>query len=426
MSRRPSAASGKPTVITVGAFSATIYFTPAQGRPRYTLAWADPSRGRVRETFTEFDAAKLRAEEVARSLQEGDTAAAGFRGPERARFAAILQTLEPTGLSAEVAAAQFAEAFRILGGRSVIEAAREYALRHRLDLPTVTVPAAVATFLEDRKTAGSSKRYLQDLQTRLVHGFAADNAVNLADLTADRIREWLIQAGGGPRHHNNNLATLKTLIRFCIGRRWLPKDTELLDGITKRKVDAGAIEIWTPEEMALLLRQCPPVALPAMAISAFAGLRNAEVARLEWKDVHLAEGFIEVSAAKAKTASRRLAPCPPNLVEWLSQCAERTGPIWPHHNNTTHNAFREAARRADLQWRENALRHSFVSYRLADLQDVARVALEAGNSPAMIFKHYRELVRPADGARWFQIRPDRVSTDADHETLSVEPSANGR
>jgi hypothetical protein len=266
------------------------------------LAWADPSRGRVRETFTESDAAKLRAEEVAKSLQEGDAAAAGFRGAERARFAAILQTLEPTGLSAEVAAAQFAEAFRILGGRSVIEAAWEYALRHRFDLPTVTVPAAVATFLEDRKTAGSSKRYLQDLQTRLVHGFAA---------------------------------------------------------------------------------------------------------------------------AKAKTASRRLAPCPPNLVEWLSQCAERTGPIWPHHNNTTHNAFRESARKAGLKWRENALRHSFVSYRLADLQDVARVALEAGNSPAMIFKHYGELVRPADGARWFQIRPDRVSTDADHPAMSLDPSTNG-
>jgi integrase len=146
-------------------------------------------------------------------------------------------------------------------------------------------------------------------------------------------------------------------------------------------VDAGAIEIWTPEEMAQLLRQCPPVALPAMAISAFAGLRNAEVTRLEWKDVHLVEGFIEVAAAKAKTASRRLAPCPPNLVAWLSQCAERTGPIWPHHNNTTHNAFREAARRADLTMAGERPRHSFVSYRARRLQDVAQVASGSGQQP---------------------------------------------
>ena len=33
------------------------------------------------------------------------------------------------------------------------------------------------------------------------------------------------------------------------------------------------------------------------------------------------------------------------------------------------------------------------------------MALEAGNSPAMIFQHYRELVRPADAKRWFGLMP---------------------
>ena len=56
-------------------------------------------------------------------------------------------------------------------------------------------------------------------------------------------------------------------------------------------------------------------------------------------------------------------------------------------------------------WKHNALRHSFISYRVAQTQDVSRVALEAGNSPGMIFKHYRELVREADGKKWFSIMP---------------------
>jgi hypothetical protein len=29
-----------------------------------------------------------------------------------------------------------------------------------------------------------------------------------------------------------------------------------------------------------------------------------------------------------------------------------------------------------------------------------------GNSPQMIFAHYRELVRPADAARYWKIAPD--------------------
>ena len=60
---------------------------------------------------------------------------------------------------------------------------------------------------------------------------------------------------------------------------------------------------------------------------------------------------------------------------------------------------------AAFAWKRNALRHSFISYRVAAIQNVAQVALEAGNSPQMIFRHYRELVRPADAVKWFAIMP---------------------
>ncbi len=60
-------------------------------------------------------------------------------------------------------------------------------------------------------------------------------------------------------------------------------------------------------------------------------------------------------------------------------------------------------------WKHNALRHSFISYRMAAIQNVAQVALEAGNSPQMIFKHYRELVRPAEAKAWFAIEPKEQS-----------------
>ncbi len=61
-----------------------------------------------------------------------------------------------------------------------------------------------------------------------------------------------------------------------------------------------------------------------------------------------------------------------------------------------------------VKWKKNALRHSFISYRVADIQNVAQVALEAGNSPQIIFKNYRELVRPAEAKAWFGIEPDQA------------------
>ena len=60
---------------------------------------------------------------------------------------------------------------------------------------------------------------------------------------------------------------------------------------------------------------------------------------------------------------------------------------------------------APFAWKHNALRHSFISYRVAETQDAAKVSLEAGNSPQMIFKHYRELVRPEAAKTWFNLMP---------------------
>jgi hypothetical protein len=46
---------------------------------------------------------------------------------------------------------------------------------------------------------------------------------------------------------------------------------------------------------------------------------------------------------------------------------------------------------------------------LADMaktkKNAAAMALEAGNSPAMIFSNYREPVTPQDAKVWFSLRP---------------------
>ena len=59
-----------------------------------------------------------------------------------------------------------------------------------------------------------------------------------------------------------------------------------------------------------------------------------------------------------------------------------------------------------LRSAKNGLRNSFISYRLAILHDTARVALEAGNSPQVIFGHYRELVTPEAATAWFSVKPE--------------------
>ncbi len=59
-----------------------------------------------------------------------------------------------------------------------------------------------------------------------------------------------------------------------------------------------------------------------------------------------------------------------------------------------------------MKWKQNALRHSFISYRMAMVKDANQVALEAGNSPDIIFRNYLELVTQTQARSWFGIEPE--------------------
>ena len=51
------------------------------------------------------------------------------------------------------------------------------------------------------------------------------------------------------------------------------------------------------------------------------------------------------------------------------------------------------------------MRHPFIYYRIAVVKSADQVVLEAGNSPSIIFKNYRELATDDEAAAWFNILP---------------------
>ena len=182
---------------------------------------------------------------------------------------------------------------------------------------------------------------------------------------------------------------------------------------------AEPIEIWTPKEMGKLLSVAEGDFVPVLAIGAFAGLRTSEVLALDWRDVRLKDRTIKVVHRKVRCAGTRLAPIPDNLFTWLSPLARKTGPVWPRglewkERERTMTAVQNATAEAAglLPWRHNSLRHSFCTFRVAATQDVPRTALEAGNSAATIFSHYRALATEAQGKVWFAIVPPRPAPEA--------------
>ena len=82
------------------------------------------------------------------------------------------------------------------------------------------------------------------------------------------------------------------------------------------------------------------------------------------------------------------------------------GPIAPHRLGRAflppaEGKITALAKSLGIPWPRNVLCHSFISYRIAILKSADRVALEAGNSPAIIVRHYRELTTEETAKEWF-------------------------
>jgi hypothetical protein len=88
------------------------------------------------------------------------------------------------------------------------------------------------------------------------------------------------------------------------------------------------------------------------------------------------------------------------LRAWLD-CARAIGGKLPAVNYA--DKFKRALEKSRLRAEspQNALRHSFASYHYARHRNENETAALMGNSQQMVFAHYRELVRPAEGGSLF-------------------------
>ena len=404
LKRKPE--RGKPLQVKAGSASVKIYHNKNRGRDIYTVSYYSPTGKRMRLNFADPEKARTEADRKAASIQTGDLEVLKLSNKDHAAYKHAQELLLPFSCGIDIAVSEYATARKVLGtGGSVIEAARFYAKHHPTQLPKKPLKAVVDELIEAKRQDGMSARYLEDLESRLGR-FSSRFQKSISEFSTKDVQDWLASLGVGARGRNNFRSVIVLLFNFSKQRGYLPKNqpTEA-DALSKAKDVGSPIGIFTPAELGKLLNHADESLVPYFAIGAFAGLRTAELQRLTWEEIKFEQGYIEVTAGKAKTAQRRLIPIQPNLKEWLKPFSDRTGLVC--HLHTINQKASSHARDLGLQWPHNALRHSFASYRLTECKSAAQVALEMGNSPRMVFQHYRELVTEADAKMWWSIAPPR-------------------
>jgi integrase len=307
---------------------------------------------------------------------------------------------------------EICEIYRMLGGRATpLEITRDWCKRNAVELPRVTVADAVEKVKVQARTDGKSDLRRKQL-ANVLDRFAEYLNQEVHTLTPKMIAEYLTALELAERSRRNHRDVIGFFNRWLVLRGYLHKGTDWLEGVqnySARKL--GKIAIYTAEEMRRLIAAANERILPMILIGGFAGLLHAEIARLEWEDIDLEEGFIEVRAENAKTDTRRIVPLKENLKLFLLPLAKKSGKVITLANTTKH-LLKAAADTADakneieaLGWKHNALRHTYISARVAESGDVPRVADEAGNSPQVIRTNYLKRMRPAAAAEWFALHP---------------------
>ena len=158
----------------------------------------------------------------------------------------------------------------------------------------------------------------------------------------------------------------------------------------------------------------------------FAGLRAAEIHRLDWKDVNLDEGHIVVDRHKDKTGRRRIVPILPNLKAWLLPHAHKEGWVCPHysHDSTLLIEFSKAFKTTGIASVHNGFRHSFASH-IAVIKSADEVALEMNTSPRKLFQNYRELVTEKVALAYFSVFPVAKHPKRKRTSLAQNLAAGG-
>jgi integrase len=324
---------------------------------------------------------------------------AGFKNAERQRNG--MEHAEfPTAL--RVMAQNAVDQLRPFG-KTIADAVHHYIAYLKANEKSCAATQLVEELTKAKKADGVSERHLRDIRIRLGKFAEKFDGRMVATITSKEIDIWLRSLPVAPLTRNHYRQLVVLAFNFAVRCNYAVTNPAV--GAAKAKVVNQAPGILSVTETARLLEAATSDVLPYLAIGLFAGLRRAELERLDWNEIDFESGLIEVKAEKSKTAQRRFVTMQPNLREWLLPLRRHNGNVTPA--NGFRQLFEQVREAAGItEWPENALRHSFASYHLAQFKNAAATALELGHHDSRVtFAHYRELVKPKEAERYWHIRP---------------------
>jgi integrase len=387
---------GPVATVKFGSAVVPIYESRSQGRVRYCCTWYRDGK-RLRRFLPDLESARKEARFVAQRIQGGMQHVTDLKPHERDSYVKATELLAELDVPLVAAIEEYVRARKLADGESLTTVATEYCRVFKSVTERRTVPVVVAELLAAKEQDGASRSYLSNLRA-VLRRFGDAFPGRILEITSADIDRWLRGLDVSNSSRDSMLVFVKVLFSFARERNFLPAGRPTAaEQVKKLRQDQRSAALFTPAEMEKLLHAAPMHLIPFLALGAFAGIRTGEISRLDWSAIDRERRIITINSGVAKTRSRRVVPIPDNLAAWLEPFPP-SGRVIPSGEILKESTA--LARTLGLGWPRNVLRHSFITYRLATLKSADQVALEAGNSPAVVFKHYHESATEEDAGKW--------------------------
>lgn len=384
----------------------------------FTASYYDHQRIRRQIQRSSLDAVREEARRVASNLAACKAEAANFSSHDREE---LLMARKLCGETPLLAALQELNAAKGLTDGNLLSAARLWADSSNRQFEPKLVSEVVDAYIQVKAAAGKQVGVHHASEFRNIKTDFGSR--NIHEISTPEINRWL-QKRKNPWTMLTYRKRIIALFRWAQGQRYIPQTGRTAAEFSELpETPRAPIGIISPDCLRRLLQltqEKSPRDLPALVLSAMCGMRRKEVNCQKWEDIRLDRGYLSVTAAKRGTESYRRIDLCDAARAWLAPFRQSIGAVC---EGVATDRIRKLGREAGLILPENAFRHSFVTYLVAQTANTAKVALAAGHSEKTLTKHYKEIASEEDAEIWFSIFPDKPARVASG-AVSKQNSSN--
>jgi hypothetical protein len=271
---------------------------------------------------------------------------------------------------------------------------------------------------------GNSREDVAGVRSKL-RRFASHFSGPLASITGEQYREYFGALSCGARSRLNHRNEVRRLVGWARDHGFLPVDHPGVPRYAgKVKVAPKRVEVFSIQERERMLEQASEVELPMVLLKAYTPLRQKESSLVEWQDIDFEMGSLVVWADRAKTRQARMIHLPSELSRRLRPLARESGPLYPHRGS--YAVSPRLARKAGVAWIRNGWRCTVISHLQALLDNLARVAEEAGTSVQKLKSNYLlPGIRPDIASAYLGLRhPEKHPLEAGYQREESLPLEN--